>query len=182
MKFVKALLLVSMVSIVLALSGCTSLTPASPTPQPTLTMVYNGDLTDTPTPTPTPTIAATKAYTPTPTQIPNEVDDYYNVSISLTISHEGNILINNTGGPGTVNLLSVNIIFVDRTGTTRGPDTASNLASYGVSGDLSPEEGSSALIASADCGYLTHTIIQGKYRNGVVKTLAEDWLQSGYNT
>lgn len=175
------MLIISIVSIVLALSGCASLTPASPTPQPTLTMVYTGDSTDyTSTPTPTPTIDATQTYTVTPTQIPNEVDDYYNVSISLSISHNGDIMINNTGGAGTVNLLSINIIFIDRTGATRGPDTASNLASYGVSGDLSPEEGSSALIASENCGYLTHTIVQGRYRNGMVKTLAEDWLQSGY--
>ena len=180
MKFAKALLIVSMVGIALALSGCTSLSSNQPTPQPTLTMVYNEDIANTPTPTPTPTIAATRAYTPTPTQIPNEVDDYYDVSISLTIGSDGNISIINNGGPGTVNLLSINIIFNDRTGATRGPDTASNLARYGVSGDLSPESGSSATINAANCGYMTHTIIQGTFRDGVVKTLAEEWLTSGY--
>ncbi len=180
MSFEKTLIMVFMVGIVLALSGCTSLTPGQPTPQPTLTMVYTANPTDTSTPTPTPTITATQAYTPTPTQIPNEVNDYYDVSISLTISHEGNISIVNNGGPGAVNLLSLNIIFVDRTGATRGPDTASNLANYGVLGDLSPETGSSATIVAAHCGYLTHTIVQGTFRDGVVKTLAEDWLQSGY--
>lgn len=168
-----------MVGIVLALSGCASLTPASPTPQPTLTRVYT-DPGNVATPTPTPTIAATGTYTPTPTRTPNEVDDYYNVSVSLSISTKGNISIVNNGGPGVANLLSLNIIFVDRTGATRGPATASNLASYGVSGDLSPEPGSSAMILGANCGYLTHTIVQGTYRDGVVKTLAEDWLQSGY--
>lgn len=178
MRFVKALFMVSMISIVLALSGCA--TPSSPTPQPTLTMVYTADPVITATPTPTPTSMAT--HTPTPTQTPNEVDNYYNVSISLTISSRGNISIVNNGGPGVANLLSLNIIFVDRTGATRGPDTASNLANYGVSGDLSPEPGSSAMILSANCGYLTHTIVQGTYRDGVVKTLAEDWLESGFDS
>ncbi len=180
MRFVKSIFMVFMVGIVLALSGCASLTPSSPTPQPTLTMVYTADPVN--TATPTPTIAATRTYTPTPAQTPNEVDGYYNVSISLAISSKGNISITNNGGTGVANLLSLNIIFVDRTGATRGPDTASNLANYGVSGDLSPDPGTSALILSANCGYLTHTIVQGKYRNGVVKTLAEDWLQSGYNS
>lgn len=180
MKFAKALLILSIVGIVLALSGCTSLTSNQPTPQPTLTMVYTDDTTDTPTPTPTPTIAATRVYTPTPTQIPNEVNDYYNVSIGLSISNDGNISISNNGGPGTVNLLSIKIIFGDRTGATHGPDTASNLASYGVSGDLSPESGSSATINAANCGYMTHVIVQGNFRDGMIKTLAEDWLTSGY--
>ena len=177
MKFTKALLIVTIVYVILTLSGCTSLTSKDPTPQPTLTMVYMAD-----TPTPTPTIVATPTYTPTPTPTADVVDDYYNVSISLTISHTGDILINNTGGPGALNLMGISIEFVDRTGYTRGPDSVSNLANYGVSGDLSPVVGSSALIANANCGYMTHTIVLGTFRDGKVKNLAEEYLQGGYST
>jgi hypothetical protein len=178
MKFTKALFIVTIVCVILALSGCTSLTPKEPTPQPTMTMVY---MADTPIPTPTPTIVATPKYTPTPTPTADVVDDYYNVSISLTISPFGDILINNTGGPGVQNLMGLSIQFVDRTGYTRGPDSVSNLANYGVSGDLSPVVGSSALIDSANCGYMTHTIVLGTFRDGKVKNLAEEYLQSGYS-
>jgi hypothetical protein len=182
MKVTKALFIVSMICIVLALSGCTALTSKEPTPQPTLTMVYTADIASKSTPTPTPTITATPTYTPTPYQIPNEVDDYYNVSISLTITNDGNILINNTGGPGNMNLMGISIQFVDRSGATRGPDSISNLANYGVSGDLSPAEGSSAMIASESCGYMTHTIVLGTFRDGSVHNLAEEYLSSGYHT
>lgn len=177
MKLTRTLFIVSLICVVLALSGCTTLSPKVTTPQPTMTMVYIAD-----TPTPTPTIAPTPTPTPTPTPLPTAVSDYYNVSISLTISPKGDILINNTGGPGVMNLMGISIQFVDRTGATRGPDSVSNLAVYGVSGDLSPVEGSSALIASANCGYMTHTIVLGTFRDGKVKNLAEDYLQGGYNT
>jgi hypothetical protein len=90
-------------------------------------------------------------------------------------------LINNTGGPGAQNLMGLSIQFVDRTGYTRGPDSVSNLANYGVSGDLSPVVGSSALISRVNCGYMTHTIVLGTFRDGKVKNLAEEYLQSGYS-
>jgi hypothetical protein len=141
--------------------------------------------TNTPTasikPTPTPTITSTP--TPKPTLDNGYIDDnYYNVSIALTISKDGDISINNTGGLGLMNLYAVKITFVDRTGTTRGPDTVSGLADYGVTGDLSTQDGSSALIAADDCGILTHVVVLGLFRDGRTKVLAEEYLQGGFNS
>lgn len=185
MRSVKALFMVCITGIVLMLSGCIALSSGSPAPSPTMTMVVAP--TDiqttsiTPTPTPKPTIASTP--TPKPTLDNGYIDEnYYNVSIALTISKDGDISINNTGGLGLMNLYAVKITFVDRTGTTRGPDTVSGLADYGVIGDLSPQEGSSALIASDDCGILTHVVVLGLFRDGRTKVLAEEYLQGDYNS
>jgi hypothetical protein len=181
MRSEKALLMILITGIVLMLSGCIGLSSGSPAPSPTMTMLVNPSLASTATPTPTPTITATP--TPKPTLDYGYVDDdFYNVSISLTISKFGDISINNTGGPGLVNLYAIKITFVDRAGNTRGPDTVSNLADYGVIGDLSPQEGSSALIASDSCGMLTHVVVLGLFRDGKTKPLAEEYLQGGYNS
>lgn len=185
MRSVKALSIICMIGVVLTLSGCIAMSSGSPAPSPTMTMVVAPTDTQaasiTPTPTPMPTITSTP--TPKPTLDNGYVDDnYYNVSIALTISKNGDISINNTGGLGLMNLYAVKITFVDRTGTTRGPDTVSGLADYGVIGDLSPQEGSSALISADDCGMLTHVIVLGLFRDGRTKVLAEEYLQGGYNS
>jgi hypothetical protein len=92
------------------------------------------------------------------------------VAIEAVKMSDGTIILTNCGGPDTNKLDTVKLSFVDAGGVIRGPDTAENLADYGVTGSLG-EVGSSCTIGSGIHADPAHIIVYGAFDDGTTQTL-----------
>lgn len=174
-NFFKALIILCLIGAIAISSGCSTPKLGTAMPEPTRTMLYTPTITAVLTPTPTPTPLPT--FTPTPTPPPITAIDYgHDVKFTWSKTKEGDILINNTGGPDIPYLYTVTISFVDNTGLTRGPATAESLAAYGVSGDLCNKQGSSCIISTDSVGILSHVVVYGTFGDGVIRALVDEYV------